>query len=289
MRIKDSELIINQDGSVFHLHLKPEDLAEKVILVGDPERVNIIGGFLDHIELNKSNREFNTITGHYKGKRVSVISTGIGCDNIDIVVNEIDALANINLETRTCNKNLKQLDICRIGTCGGIQEFCRLGEFVASKVCIGLDGLINFYENRDQICNSELERAFVKHMEWKGNKCIQHPYVVNASNKLLENIGHDMIKGITVTCPGFYAPQGRTLRIGIADPLQNKKIEAFRYENNCITNYEMECSALYGLSKLLGHNALTCCMVVANRHQGESNPNYKESLKRLIRIVLERI
>lgn len=288
--IPSSELIINEDGSIFHLHLKPEQLAEKIILVGDPARVNLVASYFDTQECSVENREFRSITGSYKGKRLTVISTGIGCDNIDIVMNEIDALANINFSTRTINETLKSLDIVRIGTCGGLQPHCPVGTFIASEISIGFDGLLNFYGGRNEVCDTEFETSFTHHMNWQGNQCIPHPYVIHANPSLTERIAQtDMVRGVTIACGGFYAPQGRSLRLPLADPQQNEKIISFRYEDKSITNFEMESSAIAGLSALLGHKALTVCLVIANRIAHEANTGYKNTISTLIEKVLERI
>lgn len=288
--IEASELIINEDGSIFHLHLLPHQLAEKIILVGDPNRVNLVANNFDTQECCVENREFRTITGTYKGKRISVISTGIGCDNIDIVMNEIDALANIDFQSRTIKPKLKTLEIVRIGTCGGLQPHCPVGTFIASEISIGFDGLLNFYGGRNQVCNHELEKDFIAHMNWRDNQCIPHPYVVHADKELTQRIAQtDMVRGVTIACGGFYAPQGRTLRLPLADPCQNEKIISFRKGVHCITNFEMESSAIAGLSLLMGHKALTVCMVIANRLAHEANTNYRNSINTLIQTVLERI
>lgn len=289
-----SELIINADGSAFHLHIRPEQLADKVILVGDPGRVETVALHFDTQECNISSREFCTITGTYKGKRITVLSTGIGCDNIDIVVNELDALANINFHTRENNPTFRQLTLVRIGTCGGLQPETPLGTFVASVKSIGFDGLLNYYADRDKVCDLDLERAFVSHMQWSPKKGA--PYVATATPELIERIAsHDMVRGITIACGGFYAPQGRRLRMEIEDPQQNEKVEAFRYHSPSeesemkICNFEMESSALAGLASILGHQAMTCCMVIANRYAQEMNTSYKNTIDNLIQIVLDRI
>ena len=288
--IEASELIINEDGSIFHLHLLPHQLAEKIILVGDPNRVNLVANNFDTQECCVENREFRTITGTYKGKRISVISTGIGCDNIDIVMNEIDALANIDFQSRTIKPELKTLEIVRIGTCGGLQPHCPVGTFIASEISIGFDGLLNFYGGRNQVCDHELEKDFIAHMNWRDNQCIPHPYVIHADKELTQRIAQtDMVRGVTIACGGFYAPQGRTLRLPLADPCQNEKIISFRKGEHCITNFEMESSAIAGLSLLMGHKALTVCMVIANRLAHEANTNYRNSINTLIQTVLERI
>ena len=288
--IESSELIINNDGSIFHLHVQPSQLADKVILVGDPGRVPLVASHFDSQECDVSSREFRTITGTYQGKRITVVSTGIGCDNIDIVLNELDALANIDVNTRTINDHLRQLEIVRIGTCGGLQPNTPEGTFVASQVSIGFDGLLNFYAGRNEVCDLAMERAFLGHMGWRGTQCISHPYVVHANKDLLQRIaGTDMVRGITIACGGFFGPQGRKLRLPLADPDQNKKIEQFEYDGLRICNFEMESSALAGLSLLMGHKATTCCMVIANRLAHKANPNYKNSIDTLIKLVLERI
>ena len=287
----ESELIINSDGSIFHLHVRPEQLADKVILVGDPGRVALVASHFESKECEVESREFRTVTGLYQGKRITVLSTGIGCDNIDIVMNELDALANIDFATRTDRPEHRTLELVRIGTCGGLQPFTPEGTFVASERSIGFDGLLNFYGGRDQVCDLAFEAEFVKHMAWKGNQCIPHPYVVRANAELIDRIaGEEMVRGVTIAAGGFFGPQGRRLRIPLADPQQNEKIMNFvSSEGKRITNFEMESSALAGLSLLLGHKAMTCCMVIANRVAGKANPNYKNSIDNLIRLVLERI
>ena len=289
-KIQDSELIINADGSIFHLHLKPEQLADKVILVGDPGRVPLVAKHFDQKECDVQSREFRTITGTFQGKRITVLSTGIGCDNIDIVMNELDALANIDFGTHTVKPQLRTLEIVRLGTCGGLQPNTPEGTFVASEISIGFDGLLNFYAGRADVCDTALEAAFLKHQGWQGWQCIAYPYAVHANQELTDRIaGTDMVRGITVACGGFYGPQGRSLRLPLADPEANQKIMDFEYSGHRITNFEMESSALAGLSLLLGHKATTCCMVIANRLAGKANPNYKNSIDSLIELVLERI
>lgn len=285
-----SELIINDDGSIFHLHVKPGQLADKVILVGDPGRVALVASHFDNKECEIESREFKTITGSYKGKRISVVSTGIGCDNIDIVMNELDALANIDFMTRTEKQELKSLEIVRIGTCGGLQEYTPLGSFICSEVSVGFDGLLNFYEGRNAVCDLPMERALLNHLGWTENMCAPAPYAIHANEEMVERIaGDDMVRGITVACGGFFGPQGRKLRIPLADPHQNEKIESFQYEGRKITNFEMESSALAGLARLLGHKATTVCMVIANRRVKEANTGYKNKIDDLIKLVLERI
>lgn len=284
----ESELPINDDGSAFHLHIKPEQLADKVLLVGDPARVNTVASHFEKVEFDVSSREFHTITGTYKGKRITTLSHGIGCDNIDIVANELDALANIDFATRTEKPEHRTLTLVRVGTCGGLQPETPLGSFIASVKSIGFDGLLNYYEGRNKVCDLEMEKAFVKHMNW--NPIKGAPYVANACPELIERIaGAEMVRGITIACGGFYGPQGRQLRIPIEDPKQNEKVESFHYGDLKITNFEMESSALAGLASLLGHKAMTCCMVVANRYAKEMNTNYKNHIDNLIKLVLERI
>ena len=285
-----SELIINADGSVFHLHVRPEWLADKVILVGDPGRVALVAAHFESRECEVESREFKTVTGTYQGKRITVISTGIGCDNIDIVVNELDALANIDFQTRELKPTLRQLEIVRIGTCGGLQPFTPAGTFVCSDISIGFDGLLNFYARRNAVCDLPMERALLNHLGWSGNLCAPAPYVVHADPELCSRIaGKEMVHGVTVACSGFYGPQGRQLRIPLADPQQNEKIESFEYKGHRITNFEMESSALAGLSRLMGHRATTVCMVIADRLHKQANTGYKNSIDTLIKLVLERM
>ena len=284
----ESELIINGDGSIFHLHVKPEQLADKVILVGDPGRVSLVASHFDNQECDIESREFHTITGTYRGKRISVVSTGIGCDNIDIVLNELDALANIDFKTRTEKEQLRKLTLVRIGTCGGLQEYTPVGTFIASEKSIGFDGLLNFYSGRNDVCDLPFEEAFKQHMQWNPQLCA--PYVIDADKETLERIaGDEMVRGVTIACGGFFGPQGRELRIPLADPKQNEKVESFEYNGHRITNFEMESSALAGLARLMGHKAVTCCMVIANRRAKNVNANYKNSIDELIKLVLKRI
>ena len=284
----ESELIINADGSAFHLHLRPEQLADKVILVGDPGRVKLVASHFDTVECEVSNREFHAITGTYKGKRITAQSTGIGCDNIDIVVNELDALANIDFATREEKDNFRQLTFVRIGTCGGLQTDTPSGTYIASVKSIGFDGLLNFYARRNEICDLELEEAFKAHVDWNPQLCA--PYVVDNDADLLSCMAKDdMVRGITIACGGFYGPQGRELRLPLADPHLNEKIETFEHSGLRITNFEMESSALAGLSRLMGHRAMTCCMVIANRRAKNVKLTYKNTIDDLIQLVLDRI
>lgn len=283
-----SELIINEDGSIFHLHLKPEQLADNVILVGDPGRVALVASYFDSQEFSVSSREFNTITGSYKGKRITVLSTGIGTDNIDIVVNELDALANINLHTRTEKPEFRQLNLIRIGTSGGMQPEIPLGSFLISEKSIGFDGMLNFYAGRDSVCDLEFEEEMKKQLKWNPHFC--SPYVVDADVDLVNQIGkNDMIRGVTISANGFYGPQGRVLRVDLAEPELNDRIENFRYKDYKITNYEMEGSAIAGLARLMGHRALTVCCIIANRRVEAANTDYKPYVEKLIQTVLERI
>ncbi|MBQ9170784.1 MAG: nucleoside phosphorylase [Bacteroidaceae bacterium] len=291
-KYEESELIINEDGSIFHLHVKPEQLADRVILVGDPGRVNTVASHFETKECDIQSREFHTITGTYKGKRITCISHGIGCDNLDIVMNELDALANIDFKERQDKPQHRTLTLVRIGTCGGLQPEAPLGTFIASVKSIGFDGLLNYYAGRNDVCDLEMEKAFTSHMNWSPLKGA--PYVATANPSLIEQVaGSDMLRGITVACGGFYGPQGRQIRLKIQDLNQNEKIESFRFVSDGkelkICNFEMESSALSGLAALLGHRAMTCCMVIANRYAKEMNTDYKGSIDNLIKLVLERI
>lgn len=284
-----SELIINEDGSVFHLHVRPEQIAHKIILVGDPGRVPLVASHFDNIECDIQSREFRTITGTYKGKRVSCVSTGIGCDNIDIVMNELDALVNIDFNTREEKDELTSLEIVRVGTCGGLQPYTPVGTFVLSEKSIGFDGLLNFYAGRNEVCDLAFEEAFKAHMQWNPLNCA--PYVIDANPELTARIcgDGDCVKGVTIACGGFFGPQGRELRVPLADPKQNEKVESFEYNGYRITNFEMESSALAGLARLQGHRATTVCMVIANRLIKEANTGYKNTIDNLIKLVVERI
>ena len=275
-----SQLIINADGSAFHLHLKPEFLADKIILVGDQDRVSMVASFFDEgsIECDVQSREFHTITGKFHGKRISCISTGIGTDNCDIVMNEIDALANIDFETRTEKAEKRCLDIVRIGTCGGMQEDIPLGTFLVSQKSIGFDGVLAFYEDRDKIADLGFEKALVDFVGYPKKAAV--PYVVAANPEL---------GGCTIAANGFYGPQGRVLRVGLAVPDINEKISAFRYEGQRITNYEMEGSCIAGLALHMGHRAMTVCCVIAQRKIEAANTDYKPRIKELVHTVLERI
>ncbi len=284
-RIEESELIINPDGSVFHLHLKPGELAEYIILVGDPGRVKVVASFFDEVELERSNREFISVTGRYKGRRISVVATGIGTDNIDIVVNELDALVNVDFETRQVKDKLTSLKMVRIGTSGSLQKDLPVDSCLLSEKAIGFDSVLNFYAGRDEVSDLNFEKALINHLSWK--KQIAPFYVVDASSELLSKLSkNDFNKGVTISAPGFYGPQGRVIRLGLADPDVNEKISNFVFEDKRITNYEMECSAIYGLAKLLGHEAVTVCAIIANRKAGEYSKDYKPVIKVLIEKVL---
>ena len=286
-----SELIINDDNSCFHLHIKPEQLADKVVMCGDPGRVDLIASHFDTKECEISSREFHTITGTYKGKRITTLSHGIGCDNIDIVINELDALKNIDFKTRKLKDKLTSMEIVRIGTCGGLQENTPTGTFICSEKSIGFEGLINYYADREKICDLEFEKAFTEHLGWDYHH-LPSPYVIDNNSELLERIYQPekgMVKGVTISCGGFYGPQGRELRIPLADPKRNERIESFNWNGYRITNFEMESAAVAGLCKHLGHKGMTVCMVIANRVAKEMNTNYKNNIDDLIELVLEKI
>lgn len=285
-----SELLIEPNGAVYHLGVKPEQLADRVILVGDPERVPLVASYFDSGECDIQHREFRTITGTYKGKRITVVSTGIGCDNVDIVVNELDALANIDFETRYEKDTLRSLQMVRIGTCGGLQPHTPVGTFICSAKSVGFDGLLNFYAGRNEVCDLQFERALLNHLGWSGNMCQPAPYVIDADADLVQQIGReDMVRGVTIACGGFFGPQGRRLRVPLADPHQNEKICSFEHNGHRITNFEMESSALAGLAALMGHKAVTVCLVIANRLAQKANVDYNEKMCELIQTVLDRI
>ena len=286
-----SELIINPDNSAFHLHITPDQLADKVVMCGDPDRVNLISSHFDTKECDVQNREFHTVTGTYKGKRITAISHGIGCDNIDIVVTELDALKNIDFSTRTEKEHLISMEMVRVGTCGGIQADTPTGTFICSEKSIGFEGLLNFYANRNKICDQAFEQAFAEHLGWDYHH-LPSPYVVNNDQELLDRIydpSRGMVKGVTISCGGFYGPQGREIRIPLSDPHRNEKIQSFRWNGYRITNFEMESAALAGLSAHLGHRALTVCMVAANRFAKNADTEYKNQIDDLISIVLDKI
>lgn len=287
MAIASSELILNPDGSIYHLHLKPEHIADTILLVGDPGRVKMISQHFDNVEYEIQNREFFTHTGYYKGKRLTALSTGIGTDNIDIVLNELDALVNIDFNTRQPKTTLTSLNLIRLGTSGGLQEFAHVDSFLMSEKAIGFDGLLNFYAQRIQVADLAFEEAFCQHVGWNEN--LPRPYVVSASPELIQKFKSDVISGVTISAPGFYGPQGRVLRLPIIDPDINQKIEAFEYKGKKITNYEMESSALFGLSALLGHRALTICVIIANRVTKTFSKDYKPRVEALIEYTLNKL
>ena len=281
-------MLLNPDGSIYHLHLKPGQIANDIILVGDPDRVDLISGFLNEIEFKIQNREFVTVTGKFNKKRITVISTGIGTDNIDIVVNELDALVNIDLETREIKASKTSLNLIRIGTTGALQPEIPLDSFLVSCKAIGFDGLMNFYAGREEIADLEFENAFKAHTNW--NPLLASPYVVDCNSNLYHRIVDDgFVDGITISAPGFYGPQGRELRLNIVDPDINLKIESFRFNQLKITNYEMECSAIYGLCNLLGHQSLTVCLVVNNRVTRQASVGNKLAMKSLVNKILQRL
>ncbi|OFX18326.1 MAG: phosphorylase [Bacteroidetes bacterium GWA2_31_9] len=286
-QIEASELILNPDGSIYHLKLRPENIADDIILVGDPGRVEMVSSFFSKVDFKVQNREFVTHTGTYNGKRVSVISTGIGCDNIDIVVNELDALVNIDLEKRIPKDTHHSLNLVRIGTSGALQADIPVDTPVISKITIGFDGLINFYAGRNSVCDLEFENAFVKHTGW--NKILPAPYVVHTKGGLFGKLSEGIRTGATIATGGFYGPQGRVLRLPIIDSEINSKIEQFEFKGDKIINYEMESSAIYGLSALLGHDAVTLCAIIANRMRKEYSKDYKIFVKKLVQMVLDRL
>ena len=285
--IAPSELIINSDGSIFHLHIRPDQIADTVILVGDPDRVPLVAKHFDTIECDVQSREFHTITGTLRGRRISCVSHGIGCDNIDIVVTELDALVNIDFATRQIKEEHTTLTLVRIGTSGGLQDICPIGSYVASEMSMGFDGLLNYYETPTDFFCTDIERAFMAHTNWDSR--LTTPYVVRADRYLLSKIAPDMVRGITISAPGFYGPQGRYVRIRPKQMDLNERIMSFRYGDKCITNFEMESSALAGMGALLGHKALTVCAIIAGRVSKNMNTNYKGTIEGLITTVLERI
>ena len=287
MRIPESELIINSDGSVFHIHIRPDQLADKVILVGDPGRVEMFRPLLEKVECEGASREFVWITGRYNSERVTVLSTGIGTDNIDIVMTELDALANVDFTTREVKPEHRTLDILRIGTCGAIQPEIPLGTFIFSHISVGCDGLLNWYDNRDQIALLDFEEAFKKHVHW--DKHLPDPYFVRASDKLIAKFADCTVKGMTISASGFYGPQGRVVRQGLAMPNMLEDFETFEFDGYKITNFEMEGSALAGMSAKLGHNAGTVCCAIAHRYLKDANTDYKPRVKELVVLALDRL
>ena len=286
--IPASELIINADGSVFHLHLRPEQVADKIVMCGDPGRVDMIASFFDTRECEVSSREFHTITGTYKGKRITALSHGIGPDNIDIVVTELDALKNVDFETREIRQEHHQLEMVRIGTCGGLQPFVPTGSSIVSEKSIGFDGVLNWYADRDKVSDLEFEKALTEYIKYPEKAAA--PYVVGADDELAARIcGDDMVMGVTISAVGFYGPQGREVRLKIASPGINQRIGSFEYKGRKITNYEMESAPLAGFARMLGHKAVTVCSVVANRVAKNSSTEYKDAMKVLVQKVLDRI
>ena len=287
MRIAESELIINTNGTVFHLHLRPEELADNVILVGDPGRVDMIADFLTDIEFRRASREFVSLTGKRNGKRITALSTGIGCDNIDIVMNELDALANIDFNTREPTAVKKSLNILRIGTSGAIQPEIPLGSYVFSEISVGMDGLLNWYAGREKINRAEYEKAFMEQVNW--NEHLPHPYFVAAGEDMRKRFEDCAIMGMTIAASGFYGPQGRVLRLPLAMPNMLEEFEAYRHNGKKILNFEMEGSAIAGISRHLGHNAGTICCIIAQRYRQDSNPDYHDLVYKLIGLGVEKM
>ena len=286
--IQASEFPQNADGSVYHLHLHPEQLAETVVLLGDPGRVPIFSKYLERIDHKQMNREICTHTGIYKGKPLTIMSTGMGTDNLDIVVNELDALVNIDLKTREIKSQKTSLNLVRVGTCGSLQENIEVNKFIASAYGFGIDGVMNFYKPESDVCDRAMEQAFMDHSNWL--KTLPRPYFVKASSELIERIAKDdMYRGITATAQGFYGPQGRVLRLPLAFPQMHDVMKSFDYNGLKITNLEMETSALYGLGQSLGHKTMTACLVVANRVTGKFSENYKQTMENSIEMLLDRI
>lgn len=285
--IEASELIIRDDGSIYHLQLRPEHVADKIIVVGDPNRVKLISDRFEKVEYRISGREFHTHTGYFNGVRLSVISTGIGVDNIDIVMNELDAVVNIDLKTKTIKKDHKKLEIVRLGTSGSLQEDIPVGSFLVSEYAIGLDGVINFYEKTHEDDEIQLMKAFHEQVDYPS--ILPKPYIVRGAKGLTDLLAPGNIKGITATASGFYGPQGRKLRLNTLFPEQNSSLGKFNFKGHRITNFEMETSSLYGLSALLGHDACTVCAIIANRYRKEFTEHPSEVISQLIDMVLERL
>lgn len=286
--IAPSEMIINPDGSIFHLHILPEQLTDRIILVGDPGRVDMVAGFFDSRTFEVSSREFHTVGGIYKGKPIVCLSHGIGPDNIDIVINELDALANIDFATREIRDTHRTLSMVRIGTSGALQPELTIGTPVIAEKAIGFDGVLNYYAGRNSVSDLGFEEELCRHTGW--NPLWAKPYVVDADSGLVDMIGRDdMVRGNTISAVGFYGPQGRELRLPLANPDLNSRIEGFEYKGRRITNYEMESAPLQGLCRLLGHRAMTVCSIIANRMNNKANPNYKNAMRDLVETVLERI
>lgn len=286
-KLEASELTLDKNGKVYHLGLGPNDIADTVLLVGDQDRVKFIGSYFDSINFEKQNREFCTLTGTYKGKSLSVISTGIGTDNIDIVLNELDAVVNINLETRQENTIKKSLKLIRVGTCGALQENIATGAHVISKYAIGLDGVANFYQIPYSTSEREAVKSFIDVTNWSPE--LNTPYFKKSSDELFNLLCSEMISSITITANGFYGPQGRAIRIPLSLPDFKESVRKFNWENTQVANLEMETSALYALSAALGHQAVTVCLVLANRYTNSFEPNYSAKMGQLIEIVLNRL
>lgn len=286
--IPPSELIINDDNSAFHIHLRPDQIRDNIILVGDPSRVDMVASYFDTIDYDVQSREFHAIGGKFKGKDLMCISHGIGPDNIEIVVTELDALANIDFKTRQVKDSHRTLNMIRIGTSGSLQEDLNIGDFVIAEKAIGFDGILNFYADRDKVCDLEFEKEFCRHTEWRSIWAA--PYIVDATPELVDRVGrYDMRRGYTIAAVGFYAPQGRMVRLKLADPDLNSKIESFRFNGRPVTNFEMESACLQGMAKMLGHRAMTVCCIIAQRRVNEANTDYKPFVRKLVETVLDRI
>ncbi len=286
-KIPESELILNPDGSIYHLKLRPEQLASTIILVGDPQRVEIVSNHFDKVEFKSCNREICTHTGTLNNKRLTVLSTGMGTDNIDIVLNELDALVNVDLDKRVKKDEHTTLNIIRLGTSGALQPDVPLNSFIVSEYGLGLDSVVLYYEKKEEVIEKELTEAFYKFSNWPED--LSKPYIIKGSEKLIEKLEEGFLKGITATSPGFYGPQGRVVRLELAYPNIINSLHSFKYEDKQILNFEMETSALYGLGKMLGHNTLTICVAIANRYRREYNNDYKIAVKKLIETVLDRL
>ncbi len=286
-QMQRSELILNDDGSVYHIHLKEEHIADTVILVGDQGRVKMVSDHFDTVEYEISNREFNTHTGYYKGKRITVMSTGIGTDNIDIAISELDAAVNIDLVNRTHKKNRRSLNLIRIGTSGAIQSDIPVGSYVISEFGLGLDGLVYYYDFQPSSKEKEITQQLLNHLQW--NPKLSDPYAVEGSQKLIKLLEKGMVKGITGTASGFYGPQGRALYLQPSIKDLGKKLRSFSYKEHRITNFEMETSALYGMGKMMGHECCTCCVIIANRYIKEYADDYQSIVRNLIQTVLDRL
>lgn len=287
MKIAESELIINSDGSIFHLHIRPEQLADKIVLVGDQGRVGMFKPLFGSIECSGQSREFAWITGIYGGERITVLSTGIGTDNIDIVMTELDALANIDFGTRELKPEHRTLTVLRLGTCGALQPDVPLGSYILSHYSVGFDGLLNWYAGREKITDSDMEAAFMRHMNWP--QTLPAPYFVHSSQKIIDAFSDSTVRGMTISAPGFYGPQGRVVRNSLAMPNMLDDIVSFRYGTWKITNFEMEGSALAGLAKHLGHEASTVCCAIAHRYLKDADTDYKPRVEGLVKLVLDRL